>query len=187
MNGDASCGDYPDEVDDQGVGRIICIQGERPGIVFSVSTHHDIPNDVGGSGRVPNPGRRIGGIVARSKVIEPILGFSSLFPYSQTDTAVLRRASGVYDFRPIAVPLGETYIERYAIGRRAGTSITLGSERKFPHSDNRVVGFLGNEHERARTELCSIPRLRRDNGAALVARRIVSALGIRFCDKDRSN
>ena len=142
MHGDASCGDYPDEVGDQGVGRIICIQGKRPGIVFSVSTHHDIPNDVGGPGRITNPGRRVGGIVARSKVVEPILGFSSFLPYSQTDTAVLRRASGVYDFRPIAVPLGETYIEWYAIGRRARASIALGSERKFPHSNNRFGGVV---------------------------------------------
>src|ERR1700757_4901144 len=151
---------------EQGVGRIICIQGERPCIMFSVSTHHDIPDDMGGAGRVPNPTRRIGGIVARSKVIEPVSGFSSFFPYSQTDTAVLRRASGVYDFRPIAVPLGETYIEWYTIGRRAGAGITLRSECKFPHSDDRVFGFLGNEQERARTELCPIPRLRRDDGAA---------------------
>src|SRR4029077_16096509 len=72
-------------------------------------------------------------------------------------------------------------------GGRARARITLGSERKFPHSDNRVVGILGSEQERAGTELCPIPRLRRDNGAALVARRIVSALGVRFCGKDRSN
>src|SRR5580765_5961195 len=167
---------------DQGVRRIICIQGECPSILFSVSTHHDIPNDVGGPGRITNPGRRVGGIVARSKVVEPILGFSSFLPYSQTDTAVLRRASGVYDFRPIAVPLGETYIEWYAIGRRARASIALGSECKFPHSDNRVVRLLlGYQQKRAGTERYPIPGLWRDNGAAGVARRIVSALGIRFC------
>jgi len=113
-----------------------------PALGSSVSTHHDIPNDVGGAGRIPNPARRIGGIVARSKVIELVSGFSSFFPYSQTDTAVLRRASGVYDFRPIAVPLSETDIERCAVGRRARASITLGSERKFPHSDNRFVGVV---------------------------------------------
>jgi len=63
-------------------------------------------NDLSGSARGADC-RRVREIdnVAVSKVIELVSGSSGLFPYPQTEIAVLWRPSRVHDFRPIAVPL----------------------------------------------------------------------------------
>ena len=119
--------------------RIICIEGKRPDIVVSVSTQHDIFNDLGGSAGGPDLGRvrRIDN-VAQGKVIELVSGSSSLFPDPQTDIPVLRRPTGVHDFRSIAVPLDVARVYRRIV--RWSFFVAFGGERHFPEAHDRVVG-----------------------------------------------
>jgi DNA-binding winged helix-turn-helix (wHTH) protein len=142
--GDACCRDYADDMGEELVAvcrRIVCIQGKPPGIVVSVSTQDDMFNDLGGSPRGPDYGR-VGRIdnVAVSKVIELVFGSSGLFPDPQTDIAVLRRPSGVHDFRSIAVPLDEARVYWRAV-RYVGF-VAFGGKRHLPEPHDRVVGVL---------------------------------------------
>ena len=189
--GDACCSDDTDDVApwEEDVVRIICIEDKRPDIVVSVSTQDDIFNDLGGSPRGPDFGRFVGiDNVSIGKVIELVSGSSGLFPYPQTEIAVLRRPSGVHDFRPIAVPLDVARVYRRIV-RWAFLAVALGGERHFPEPDDRdIVGIvLGNHEKRRGPECCPAPGLRRNNGASLMAREIRQALGACFCGKDGSN
>ena len=137
--GDACCGDYTDDVGEELVAvcrRIIRIQGKRPGIVVSVSTQDDIFSDLGGSPGGPIAVGFVGSItLSIGKVIELVSGSSGFFPYPQTDIAVLRRPSGVHDFRPIAVPLDVARVYRRIV--RWAFGVAFGGERHFPEPHDR--------------------------------------------------
>jgi hypothetical protein len=150
VHGDACCSDYTDDVGEELVAvcrRIICIQGKRPGVVHSVSTQDDMFNDLGGSARWPDFGR-VGRIdnVSISKVIELVSGPSGPFPDPQTNIAVLRRPSGIHDFRPIAVPLDVARVYRRIV-RWAVLAVAFGGERHFPKPHDRVIIRVVVGHE----------------------------------------
>jgi hypothetical protein len=141
--GDACCVDDADDVApwEEDVVRVICIQGKHPGIVVSISTQDDIFNDLGWSPRGPDLGR-VGRIdnVAQGKMIELVSGPSGLFPDPETEIAVLRRPSGVHDFRPIAVPLDVARVYRRIV--RGAFLVAFGGELHFPEPHDRVVGVV---------------------------------------------
>src|SRR5262249_43072183 len=75
--------DYADDMGNWISRRVICIQGERSGIVFSVRTQRNLFNYLNRAGRVSDAARRVAGVVACPRhVIEFVREFSGLLPNS---------------------------------------------------------------------------------------------------------
>src|ERR1700757_2431691 len=85
-------------------GRVIYIDGERTGVRIRVAVEEHSLVELAYSEGIPNSARRIGSVVSHGEVIEFVSEPPLVRPYAHTETAILRRTSGVHNLRGIAVP-----------------------------------------------------------------------------------
>ena len=107
-------------------------QRKRAAETVSVRRHSNRFDDPGRPGWIPNPARRIGGIVAGpGEVIYSVLVRPDFLPNAHAEIPILRRPPRVHDLRAIAMPDDNGIVDWSAV--RWSFTVALGSEHYVPH------------------------------------------------------